>query len=109
MDSERDRLVDATSGGVDNINKTDVDRPSEYVAPTHTPSTAGEARRKKVFVIGGIGILVFIIALTVTLVLVLKKGDDPVTPPVDPTVHYNPYQVLESKPDEMYYKIGRNT
>jgi hypothetical protein len=106
MDSEQQRLVE-TSGGADQINKTDVDRPNEYMGPGR--STIAETNRKKKLLIIGIAVLIFIVALTVTLVLVLRKKDEPVTPPVDPTVHFNPYEVLESKPEEMYYKIGRNT
>ena len=107
MDSERQRLVETS--GADHINKTENDRPTEYISPGR--STIVDTKRKKKFVIIGIAVLIFIVALTVTLVLVLKKKDEPVNPPtpVDPTVHYNPYQVLESDPEHMHYKIGRNT
>ena len=58
-------------------------------------------------IIGGV-VLAVIAIVTVALVLLLKKPDH--NDPFDPNIEYfNPYKVLEADPDQMYYKIARNT
>ena len=53
----------------------------------------------------GILAVVFIAALTVTLIFVFKK-DQPVPDPVDPTIYYNPYVVYESDLFSNTFKLG---
>jgi flagellar basal body-associated protein FliL len=104
MESERAPLVEESPKY--KINVTDGMR-STYVPENKTTVSTIDTKRKKKFIIIGIIAFILIVALTVTLVLVLKKHDD--NPGSDPTVYYNPYQVLEANPMLMYYKIARNT
>lgn len=71
--------------------------------------------KKKNWLIYGIGGLVLIAIVTVILVFALKKDNPPSPPsppqptPPDPDIpHYNPYEVIESDPISMSYKLTIN-
>ena len=65
-----------------------------------------QGEKKKKYLWWGLGILVFIVALTLILVFALKKKD-PNPPSPDNGPHFNPYEVLNYDQSSNTYTLSR--
>ena len=109
---EHQKLLDSTDNGeAKNEKLFYTDRPRDE-SKEHLTSEIKQSNKKK-YLYWGIGGAVLIGVIALIVVLALKKDDpkpDPTPPsPPDPDIpHFNPYEVYQSDPANMAYKLRIN-